>query len=274
MSSPRNKYQEQNGPVNLAVMSNNASSPHSPNLQSSPNNSISPKDESQQQQRPLALDPQSVAKDTSLLESFTNPRLPYTSNPLVNAAYYSSLYRYPGLYSPHAHHSLTRTMQRFEPYPQFLPTVPYSPQAPPPPPSAVAPQPHPTQQGALGPIPISQQNGHNTTSHHKSQMERQPLPSLLPPLNATNPLIAQQHKEMYKESSKMSHIINHTKESNNNNNKSLSPHSPPNNNNLGFKVPSGKEGSLKHRILTRPYDKDGKPQRSPPGITNGLPLNR
>lgn len=38
--------------------------------------------------------------------------------------------------------------------------------------------------------------------------------------------------------------------------------------NANFKVPSGKEGSMKHRILTRPYgEKDGK-QRSPTALAN------
>lgn len=40
----------------------------------------------------------------------------------------------------------------------------------------------------------------------------------------------------------------------------------------GFKVPSGKEGSLKHRILTRPYgEKDGAgKQKSTTNVTNSI----
>lgn len=251
MSSPRAKYVEQNGPVNLAVMQNNSSSPHSPNMASP--TTASPKDD-----RPMPIDQSVSAKDTAnLLESFNN-RLPYANNAAALANYYNPYYRYP-LYAP-AHHTLGRppTMQRFEPYP-FLPSVPYSTQQTPGP-------------NTLGPLPISQQNG------HKSHVERPPLPSLLPPLNATNPLIAPPppssslppSSQMYKDSSKItSHNTNNYKDSSN-----KSPNSPQNNNNVGFKVPSGKEGSLKHRILTRPYDKDGKQQRSPPGITNGIPLNR
>lgn len=268
MSSPRAKYPDQNGPVNLAVMPNNSPSPHSPNL-SSPNNSVSPKDD-----RPLSMDQSVSMKDTTnLLESFNNSRLPYANNAAALASYYGPYYRYP--FMSHAHHPIGRAMQRYEPYPPFLPSVPFSPQ---PPPHQNGPQSQQQQQQpGLGPIPISQQNGHNT---HKSHVERPPLPSLLPPLNATNPMIVQQqqqhHKEMYKESSKVMSHNNNNNHNKDNNIKSLSPNSPQNhnNNNLGFKVPSGKEGSLKHRILTRPYDKDGKPQRSPPGITNGMPLNR
>uniref|UniRef100_A0A336LYF2 CSON010387 protein n=1 Tax=Culicoides sonorensis TaxID=179676 RepID=A0A336LYF2_CULSO len=278
VSSPRSKYPDQNGPVNLAVMPNNASSPHSPNIPSPNNNSASPKDD-----RPLAMDQSVSPKDTNLLETFSNSRLPYANNAaaLVNAAYYRQFhYRFSGLY-PHAHHSVAQSMQRFEPYPPFLPSVPYSPQPPSHTSASQQQQQQQQQQQGLGPLSISQQNGHS-----KLHIDRQPLPSLLPPLNANNPLIAQQqhqqqHKEMYKESSKISHQNNNINFNNHKDMKSVSPNSPHhnnnnnnNNNNLGFKVPSGKEGSLKHRILTRPYDKDGKPQRSPPGITNGMPLNR
>ncbi|XP_063704065.1 ataxin-1 [Culicoides brevitarsis] len=261
MTSPRSKYAtEQNGPVNLAVMPNPASSPHaiSPNV-SPKDDRLIPMDQSVSQQ-------QQQAKD-SLIESFNNSRLPYAaSNAAALANYYNpySFHRYPLPYAPPPHHSLGRPL-RYEPY-SYLPSVPYASQSSP-------------QSTGLGPLPISQQNGHAKVSHAT-------LPSLLPPLNATNPLIAPppppppssssslqqtqqqiQHKEMYKESSK---IMSH----NTNKSPNHSPQHNNNNNNVGFKVPSGKEGSLKHRILTRPYDKDGKPQRSPPGITNGMPLNR
>lgn len=51
---------------------------------------------------------------------------------------------------------------------------------------------------------------------------------------------------------KESNVSNNSNHNNNNNGKAVD-----------FKIPSGKEGSLKHRILTRPYgEKDALPKQA------------
>lgn len=230
-------------------MPNQSSSPNSPNMPS-PSNSVSPKDERIDICQPSL-------KDNSLMDTFNNSRMPYPNNAAL-ANYYNALYRYPSLYSS-AHHlaAAARSMPRYDPYSTFMQSVPFSP----------APQSQLPSLPVNTSIQISQQNGVKPHGMDRSQ-QSMPVPSLVPPLP-----IAQQ---MYKE--KVSHTNNHITNNNNNINNckdKLSPNSQNNNNNninhdnnVGFKVPSGKEGSLKHRILTRPYDKDSK-QRSPPG-GNGL----
>lgn len=288
LSPTRSKYAtEQNGPVNLAV----GPSSNSPNSVPSPSNSISPKDE---------RSPHDIGNGSqpSPKEAFSPSRLPYPTSPaaltgaasMYQQALNYSLYRggYP-LYPPPHPLAAARSLQRpfmsgqLEPYPTFIPSVPFTP------PQLSSLPPGPTV------IPTSLSN-HNQNgvkmNHHGNGQNHHGLDHRMPPNNVPPPpsphhlhhhlqqqqqqIPLQMHKsELTRTKDKSPNQINHNNNTNNNllHLHNLQNHNLNNNNNggvdsLGFKVPSGKEGSLKHRILTRPYDKEAK-QRSPTSGTNG-----
>lgn len=140
-------------------------------------------------------------------------------------------------------HPLASSMHHSRP--TYIPSHvdPYSPYLPPPHAPAVLPQAPIVIAPASAAAAISQKNplissksdGHDRLTQSQSRDDHQP--------SAAN----------YKES-KSSNQISANGKSN------------------GFKVPSGKEGSLKHRILTRPYgEKDGAgKQKSTTNVTNSI----
>jgi hypothetical protein len=139
----------------------------------------------------------------------------------------------------------------------------------------------PGHNGIVGPPAISQDK-HEVPikSIHNNYLDRQPYQSSS---GGGNPMLEQQqqlvsavaayqsfskekeNKEKLQQSqiehnNNNSIIANKNNSANSNHNQNIS-----NNSDKGFKIPSGKEGSLKHRILTRPYgtDRDGR-RKSPP----------
>lgn len=289
MSPPRSKYLEQNGPVNLAIGTSSSPNPTA----SSPSISISPKDE---------RSPMDVGNggQPSPREAFSPNRLPYPNSPaaLTGAA---SMYQHAlnyGLYSrgfpmypPHPL-AAARSLQRpfltgqLDPYPTFIPSVPFT---PPGQPGLTAPQlpPLQTSSGILPPpqpsTSIPSPNGLKMVSHHgmdsrlPPNVPSSPHPQLPPSMqmqmhkmdlkSKMGKASPNQHQVNYNNNHHQSHNLNSQIANNNGNSSNSNNQNSNNTDNVGFKVPSGKEGSLKHRIL-RPYEKDAK-QRSPTSSNNG-----
>lgn len=156
---------------------------------------------------------------------------------------------------PHHQHRPT-LMEAYQSYQQFLPPVSFSQSGGHPsmvsaPPSMsqmpLPPNMHQQQHHQQQSVPTSQPS--NSMLPMKSTSDRShSLSSVQSMTNGHHPY-AMKEKEPKSAGGKMSGGINSSDGSGKTNN--------------NFKVPSGKEGSLKHRILTRPFgEKDGK-QRSP-----------
>ncbi|XP_059616656.1 ataxin-1 [Phlebotomus argentipes] len=188
-TSPRSKYIEQTGPVNLAVGSGSAaSSPHSPKMDTLP---------AVTQQPPLLYDAASTF-----------------SQPLNYSGLYgrptAGLYGRSGLYPLHS-------------------------LAPPPPSRA-----HGTY--------IAPQLDYHSAAPFLSAVPYSPAPASLQPPPAETPAGA----SILKKTTAASNAFCPPKETKNS---------------VSFKVPSGKEGSLKHRILTRPYSERESTKRKSPSRT-------
>ncbi|GAB0087268.1 hypothetical protein DMENIID0001_015610 [Sergentomyia squamirostris] len=185
-TSPRSKYMEQTGPVNLAVGSNSgaASSPHSPKMESLP--------------------PPQVSQPSLLYDAAATFSQPLNYSGLYGRHAASTLYGRPGLYPLHS----------------------------------LAPPPSRGHGTYIAP-PLD----YHTTSPYLPAVPYSPAPASLPPPPADPPAGA----SILKKSASTSNSFCAPKETKNS---------------VSFKVPSGKEGSLKHRILTRPYSESGK-RKSP-----------
>lgn len=198
-------------------------------------------------------------------EAFSPSRLPYPTSPaalsgaasMYQQALNYSLYSrgYP-LYPPHplAARSLQRPFMsgQLEPYPQFIPSVPFTPPGQP----GLTPQQLPSLPPAPTVVPPTSMPNQNGVKMNHHGMEPRGMPPNVPPHQLPQ---MQMHKEPKSKDKSLNQVnLNNNHHHNLNNNTDS----------LGFKVPSGKEGSMKHRILTRPYDKDAK-QRSPTSGANG-----
>ena len=131
--------------------------------------------------------------------------------------------------------------------------------------------------GIVGPTSVSQDK-HEVPikSIHNSFIDR-PYPN---GATTVNGMTVEQHHQLLQAAynsfskekenkEKLQQAQSHIEHNNNNsiitnNNNTSNGSSNGNSNDKGFKIPSGKEGSLKHRILTRPYgtDRDGR-RKSP-----------
>lgn len=174
---------------------------------------------------------------------------------VINNNFLLNFNRAPGMFPQHPmqgsnraqyphHQHRPMLMEAFQSYQQFLQQPPSMSQMPLS--SSMHQQQHHQQQQQQQPVPTSQPS--NSMLPMKSTSDRShSLSSVQSMTNGHHPY-AMKDKEPKSAGGKMS-------------GGSSSDGSGKNNNN--FKVPSGKEGSLKHRILTRPFgEKDGK-QRSP-----------
>lgn len=165
-------------------------------------------------------------------------------------------FRTPGLFSPHALNAVSRQYPhrpfmppQLDSYQSYIPPVPFS--SPslmgmssnlPPPPSQTMQHQQQQQQQIQQHNSHNHHNGVNGLKHNSGEMRSHSTSSVpSSQMNGSTPYpLNPKEKEAKAKSDK----------------------------NANFKVPSGKEGSMKHRILTRPYgEKDGK-QRSPTALAN------
>lgn len=132
----------------------------------------------------------------------------------------------------------------------------------------------------LPPVSFNQSGGHPSMISTPSSMSQMPLPSSMHQQQQQQPVPTSHPSNsmpLMKSTSERSHSLSSVQSMTNGHHpyamkdkepksaggKIISSSDGSGKNNNNFKVPSGKEGSLKHRILTRPFgEKDGK-QRSP-----------
>lgn len=278
-SNSGSKFSEQNSPVNLAVTNSQM-----------PQQLLSPKDER------MEIQTKAEHHSTNASSLYSPTRIPYGTNNVQNTYReidYSSLYGRPGgMYgAPNLYLSNSRNQVHHRPYLQaqidsynYLQT--YNP------PSTlghmVQPQlPNISSPAApIAPLTLStqQQNGGNGLILNpslspsslplisKSTKSLSPISSNL--VNLENTINHRHHSlpsalssGRNKSDKSFEEIIKDISQSTSSNGVCVGGLDGRNSKHVGFKVPSGKEGSMKHRILTRPYgEKNGIRRKSPNSI--------
>lgn len=290
VSSSRTKYStDQSAPVNLVTNNNSNINSNSNSIHNSINSTPSPPirdttlDTSSGQLPPPPPPPtvsQQSATESEMMSGMYTPKLQFLpSDPLSYHLSYSRIlnrtgpYGTPSLYPSHLSYRgqiHNRPTYINEPYTGYLSTVSYSPTGVPstlrqPP---VAP---PAQQINLGsPHGTSSLPNSSHSNQSNSALCTTQLPGMPDPRHPPQPLSHHHMNQPQLISAERQPQISHLKEKESSKNPiylngKINSNSTVPVSTAGFKVPSGKEGSLKHRILTRPthYGEKDARRRSP-----------